>query len=120
MMPSRSPSRTSKETSRTAVRPPNRFVTRSSVSTRAPDADAGELIADARGLEPERDPVVERRHPQGQVDPRRVAEAERPEAGPERDRDALRARGEGAPAARNDQEHLRERDGGEREVRPAQ
>src|SRR6266513_1393703 len=40
MMPSRSPSRTSRETSRTAVRPPNRFVTRSSVSTRAPDAEA--------------------------------------------------------------------------------
>src|SRR2546429_57685 len=36
MMPSRSPARTSRLTSRTAVRPPKRFVTRSSVSTDSP------------------------------------------------------------------------------------
>src|SRR5438034_9693439 len=36
MMPRRSPARTSRLTSRTAVRPPKRFVTRSSVSTNSP------------------------------------------------------------------------------------
>src|SRR5213594_1402850 len=36
MMPSRSPARTSRLTARTAVRPPKRLVTASSVSTRPP------------------------------------------------------------------------------------
>src|SRR5207245_8502607 len=64
--------------------------------------------------------VAELRKHEGHVDPRDVAEAERPDAGAERDRDALRARREAAPAARADQEHLRERDRGEREVRAAE
>src|SRR5436853_492213 len=148
MIPRRSPRRTSRLTSRTAVRPPKRFVTRSSVSTDPPGpqatgdtgqalggephdedegrggvlvhADAGELVADPRGLEPDLHAVVGQRDDEGHVDPRDVAEAERPEAGAEGDRDPLRTRREAAPAARDDQEHLRERDRGEREVGAAE
>src|SRR5437016_12942815 len=83
-------------------------------------ADAGELVADPRALEPDLHRVAEHRQHEGHVDPRDVAEAERPDAGAERDRDPLRARREAAPAARADQEHLRERDRGEREVRAAE
>src|SRR5437867_267034 len=83
-------------------------------------ADAGELVADPRGLEPDLHAVVDQRDDEGHVDPRDVAEAERPEAGTEGDRDPLRARREAAPAARDDQEHLRERDRGEREVGAAE
>src|SRR5213596_1583620 len=83
-------------------------------------ADAGELVAHPRALEPDLYRVVEHRHPEGHVDPRDVAEAERAEAGAEGDRDPLRARREAAPAARDDQEHLRERDRGEGEVRAAE
>src|SRR5213592_3639995 len=83
-------------------------------------ADAGELVAEARALEPGLDAVVDERDAEGHVDPGDVAQAERPEAATEGDRDPLRAGREAAPAAREDQEHLRERDRGEREVGAAE
>src|SRR5574341_1711294 len=51
MMPSRSPARTSNETSRTAVSPPKRLVTRSSVSTGPPRPQAGDDAGEALGHE---------------------------------------------------------------------
>src|SRR5439155_203499 len=133
MMPSRSPRRTSRLTPRTAVSPPKRFVTDSSVSTVSPRAPAGgdaerlggvlvlahagQLVADARALEIHLKGVAHEREHEDQVEPRDVAEPERREAGAEGDGHALRARGEAAPAARDDLEDLGERDGGEREVR---
>src|SRR5213594_2533093 len=70
-------------------------------------ADAGELVADPRALEPDLHRVAEHRQHEGHVDPRDVAEAERPDAGAERDRDPLRARREAAPAARADRKSTR-------------
>src|SRR2546430_15363 len=132
MMPSRSPARTSRLTARTAVRPPKRLVTDSSVSTVPPrppapgDAErlrgvlvlahAGQLVADARALEVDLQRVGEERDPEDQIEPRDVAQAQRGEAGPERDRHALGARGESAPAAGDDLEDLGEGDRGEGEV----
>src|SRR5947209_8122311 len=58
--------------------------------------DAGELVADPRALEPDLHRVAEHRQHEGHVDPRDVAEAERPDAGAKRDRDPLRARREAA------------------------
>src|SRR2546421_401775 len=155
MMPSRSPARTSRLTARTAVRPPKRLVTASSVSTRPPRpkpagdarepvgreshdedqhdavddqvdpgearlhlatprgdterlggilvlAHAGQLVADARALEIDLQRIAAHRDHEDQVEPRDVAEAQRPEPWPVRHRHALRARGEAAPAARHD------------------
>src|SRR5574341_2641334 len=51
MMPSRSPARTSNETSRTAVSPPKRLVTRSSVSTGPPRPQAGDDAGQPLGHE---------------------------------------------------------------------
>src|SRR2546423_1671289 len=115
MMPSRSPRRTSRLTARTAVRPPKRLVTDSSVSTVPPRTPPR---GDAR-------PALQREaHDEGQhdaaddqVDPRDVAEAGRGEARAKGNGHALGARGEAAPAAGDDLEHLGEGDGGEREVR---
>src|SRR5947208_2635038 len=52
MMPRRSPRRTSRLTLRTAARPPKRFVTRSSVSTRPPAPEATGDTGQALGGEP--------------------------------------------------------------------
>src|SRR5919108_3968859 len=52
MMPSRSPARTSRFTARTAVRPPKRLVTASSVSTRAPRPHPARDTSEALGCEP--------------------------------------------------------------------
>src|SRR2546427_1696911 len=79
--------------------------------------DAGELVADPRALEPDLHRVAEHRQHEGHVDPRDVAEAERPDAGAKRDRDPLRARREAAPAARAHQGDPRERHPGGREAR---
>src|SRR5882724_5127106 len=80
-------------------------------------AHAGQLVADARALEIDLKAVADQREPEDQVEPGDVAEPQRPEPGPERDRHALRARGEAAPAAGDDLENFREGDRGEREVR---
>src|SRR5919108_4674530 len=51
MMPSRSPGRTSRLTARTAVRPPKRLVTASSVSTRPPQPEPAGDARDPLGRE---------------------------------------------------------------------
>src|SRR5437762_10836332 len=67
MMPSRSPARTSRLTARTAVRPPKRLVTRSSVSTDSPGANAsGEPDQSLRG---EPDDEDEGRAVDDEIDP---------------------------------------------------
>src|SRR5206468_1126096 len=175
MIPRRSPRRTSRLTARTAVRPPKRFVTPSSVSTGSPgskaigeagqalggephDEDEGRAVDDEIGsgepglqaregraqvrlerrdqdradegaeggahspddrVQREPDREVDREDVE-RVDEADVAQAERPEAGTEGDRDPLRTGREAAPAAREDQEHLRERDRGKREVGAAE
>ena len=84
-------------------------------------AHGGELVAAARALEVELDQVEQHREDEDEVDPHAlVRDAERPEAGAEGDGDALRAGGEAAPAAGDDEQHLRERDRRQHEVRAAQ
>src|SRR5499427_5536416 len=81
-------------------------------------AHAGEPIAEPRALEVDlhaKDAEGEGEH---DVHPGYLArEAERPQSRPERHGHALGAGGERAPAARHDEEDLREGDGGEAEVR---
>src|SRR5438309_1427856 len=139
MLPKWAPLRTASLTARTALRPPKRSPDRRhrggerhrvDLQSAARDAGrlggvlvlaaAGELVAEARALEPDLDAVVDERDDEGHVDPGDVAQAERSEAGTEGDRDPLRAGREAAPAAREDQEHLGERDRGEREVGAAE
>src|SRR5262249_36279799 len=80
-------------------------------------APPGEPIAEPRALEVDLHRVDAEGESQHDVDPGHLArEAERPQPGAERHGHTLRARGEGAPAARDDEEDLREGDGGEAEV----
>src|SRR5215472_18554796 len=80
-------------------------------------AHPGQPIAEPRALEVDLYRVDAEGERQHDVYPRHLArEAERPQPGAERHGHALRARGEGAPAARHDEEDLREGDGGEAEV----
>src|SRR5258706_2209 len=84
-------------------------------------AHRGELVAAARALEVELDEVEQDREAEDEVDPHSlVHDAERPEALAEGYRDALRPRGEAAPAARHDEQHLGERDRGQPEVGAAE
>ena len=77
-----------------------------------------ELVAASRALEVELDQVETDREHEDDGDPDAlVRDAERPEPRPKGHGDALGAGGEAAPAAGDDQQHLRERDRGEDEVR---
>src|SRR5258705_431280 len=84
-------------------------------------AHRGELGAAARALGVELDEVEQDREAEDEGDPHSlVHDAERPEALAEGYRDALRPRGEAAPAARHDEQHLGERDRGQPEVGAAE
>src|SRR5437867_6184185 len=81
----------------------------------------GELIADARALEIDLHEVDDDGETEHEVHPGDLArEAERPEARTKGHGHAFGSRGEGAPAARHDEEDLGEGDGGEGEIRPLQ
>ena len=78
------------------------------------EVDGGRVVLLA--LQVDLDRVADERHRKRHVDPARVAQAEGREARAEGNGDALGPGREAAPAADPDQQHLRERDRGQREV----